>query len=195
MNSPKSGISIGWRPGNHAGIMGCTEMPWLVMESIDFIFERINKESTVFEYGSGSSTFWFSKLVSKVYSVDHDPNWFSQMNNLMSSQKISNVDLRLSSCEMRYVLDHDSEVEEQYENYSKMISNLEVKEFDVILVDGVTRSMCIKESISHLKKGGMLVIDNAERPAYFKAIESVPSSWKRYEFSCAVDTTLIFIKE
>lgn len=190
-----SGIPIGSRPVDHEGIMGCNEQPWLVLESIDFIFERINNKSIVFEYGSGSSTFWFSKIASKVYSVDHDQDWVNQVNSLISSQDISNINLALSNCEMRYILENDSETEEQYVNYSKMIKNTGISLFDVILIDGVARSLCIKESIPHLKKGGMLIFDNAERPAYQKAIESIPSRWKRYEFSCPVDTTLIFIKE
>lgn len=191
----RSGIPVGSRPEDHAGIMGCIEQPWLVSESIDFIFDRLNDRSIVFEYGSGSSTFWFSKIVDKVYSVDHDHSWVNQLNSLIADHGISNISLSLMSCEMRYILDIDSETEEQYVNYSKTIKNTGISLFDVILVDGVARSLCIEESIPYLKKGGMLIIDNAERPAYHKAIEKIPASWNKYEFSCPVDTTLVFIRK
>src|SRR3990167_4328675 len=49
--------------------------------------------------------------------------------------------------------------------------------FDLILVDGRNRKGCILHAIRTLKRGGVLMLDNAERPYYKKAIELL-EGWK-----------------
>ena len=51
-------------------------IPWLTYSFISFISPRLNKKLTVFEYCSGSSTLYFSKLVEKVILVEHEKSWY-----------------------------------------------------------------------------------------------------------------------
>lgn len=55
--------------------------------------------------------------------------------------------------------------------------------FDYILVDGRSRVSCLKIALSKIKEdGGILVLDNSERPRYKVGIDLVPSDWYKYEF-------------
>jgi hypothetical protein len=191
-----SGIPIGYRPTSHEEIMGNLEQPWLVKSSIEFIYNLIDKNFVCFEYGSGSSTFWFSKFTKKVFSVESDSAWHQQMISTIQKNKIDNIDLQLIKCEMHHLdAEVDTENSANHKDYADSINRKNIDNFDLIMIDGVARSLCIENSISMLKLGGILIIDNAERPAYKNAISIIPTTWEKHEFLCKVDTTLVYIKK
>lgn len=188
-----SGIEVGQRPDNHNGIMGNNQQPWLPIEAVKFLQENLKPNFTGFEFGSGSSSFWFSKITQSLQSIESDREWSSMMESIAAEKGINNVNFKCVPCDMLPIWDLDLEKSENYEIYSNEILLSEC-EFDYILVDGVARSLCIEKSISKLKEGGFLIIDNAERPAYWQAMEKIPSTWKQIKFSNEVDTTLIYQK-
>jgi protein-L-isoaspartate O-methyltransferase len=46
---------------------------------VEFLRQRLTKNMLLFEYGSGYSTLFFSKLVKKVVSVEYDKDWYERM--------------------------------------------------------------------------------------------------------------------
>lgn len=123
-------------------------IPWVTYSFIDFIAERINKEHTVFEFGSGNSTFYYAKRALKVVSVEHDQAWFEKI----STSKPSNS--QMIFCELHK--DGD---------YSRMPASMNLK-FDIIIVDGRDRVNCCYHSLSALTEKGMVVLDDSERGKY-----------------------------
>lgn len=123
-------------------------IPWVTYSFIDFISERIKKEHSVFEFGSGNSTIYYAKRALKVVSVEHDKDWFDRIS---SSTPINS--------EMIY-----SELKEGGE-YSKMPASLGSK-FDIIIVDGRDRVNCCYNSITALTENGVVVLDDSEREKY-----------------------------
>jgi hypothetical protein len=189
-----SGIPIGNRPPDHETIMGNNQQPWFTSEAIDFLENKISKSQIGFEFGSGSSTFWFSKLTSKICSIESDVNWHNLVFSEIKKHDIKNIDLHCVECNMLQVWDEDTEKSGSYEKYSNKILEYDV-EFDYVIVDGVARSLCILNSIKKIKPGGFLIIDNSERPAYWDAMSYIPSQWKVNVFKNKVDTTTIFQKD
>ena|SRR5690554_1347836 len=51
-------------------------IPWLTYSFIDFLENRLNKEQSVFEFGSGNSTRYFAKKVNHISSLEHDKAWY-----------------------------------------------------------------------------------------------------------------------
>jgi hypothetical protein len=188
-----SGISIGSRPDDHKEIMGNTEQPWFHIEAVEFLFNNLNKDHTGFEFGSGSSTFWFSEFTKKITSVESDPSWYREVQKTMERNGIQNINSILSPCRMLSIWDLDTETSGEYETYSDIILR-QNDNFDYISVDGVARSLCIKKSIEKLNPGGYLIIDNSERPAYWDAIGLVPKKWEKIIFRNRVDQTSIYRK-
>jgi len=188
-----SGINCGSRPNNHKSIMGTTDQPWIVKEAISFLLDLINKDMIGLELGSGSSTFWFSKNIKKIISIENDEKWFNYMNKLIYENNIENIELILKKCKMCDFskIKEDTEITSEYIDYSNII--LENKDFDFIFIDGVARSLCILNAIEILKPGNLLIIDNAERINYESAISKIPNNWIRYEFQNIVDKTIIYI--
>lgn len=173
--------------------MGNEEQPWFHIEAVDFLFKNLKESHVGFEFGSGSSTFWFSKFTKKITSVESDPIWYSKVLEKVGESGIQNIEIFLSPCKMLKIWELDSELTNEYEIYSDKILE-ESKNFDYISIDGVARSLCIEKSIEKLNPGGYLIIDNAERPAYQGSIQKIPSEWEVFEFSNSVDKTLIYRK-
>ena len=134
-----SGIPIGERPEGHSEIMGNNEQPWLPIEAIDFLYSRLDENFIGFEFGSGSSTFWFSKFTRKIYSVDSSLEWHLSILEKIKENSIDNIFSMVKECEMLPIWDKDLEISEKHIEYSSSILDFEFN-FDYILVDGVSRS-------------------------------------------------------
>lgn len=99
---------------------------------------------SLLEYGCGRSTVFYAKRVKSVFSVETDKKWFEKVKLFTSS--ISNVNLNLVP----------------YERTS-YIQSFKPESFDVIVNDAKYRDLVALDALSTLKRGGILVIDNAER--------------------------------
>lgn len=126
-------------------------LPWVTYSFIDFIKTRLNKELTIFEYGSGNSTLFYAKRVKRVVSVEHDEAWY----NKIVKSKPENAEMVFCK------LEKDGE-------YARKASLLDEK-FDIIIVDGRDRVNCCIHGINALNKGGIIVLDDSERKDYDKA--------------------------
>lgn len=142
------------------------ELPWFTYSSIDFIKERINSEFSIFEFGSGNSTIWFSQKVRKVVSVEHDAKWFSIMKDKI-----------LERMNVTYIFGNIDTNE--YANSVLNYSN----EFDLIIIDGRQRIECCMNSLDALKENGVIVWDNSDRPEYDEGYKYLKSNaFKRLDF-------------
>src|SRR5690606_3416554 len=105
---------------------------------------------TLFEYGSGNSTLYFSNIVKKVVSVENDLDWLKRINPLLPD----NATIHYHSLDST--------------EYEKAILNQE-EEYDLIIIDGRKRVACLKNSIERIKPQGVVILDDAERPEYSEA--------------------------
>lgn len=138
-------------------------VPWVTHEAVLFLekFMEEHPDARVLEFGSGASTVWFAKRTKNLTSVEHSPEWHSKMTNILATTvECSPVNLML--LERPYFTICDT----FFDNH-----------FDLILVDGRNRSGCMRDSMRILKPGGVLMLDNAERPYYQKAIRLL-QGWK-----------------
>lgn len=120
--------------------------PWLTQESNKLLQEWIKPNDIVLEFGSGQSTIWFSNNTKNLTSVEHDRNWYKT-----TSKKIINsnhkVDLILGT---------------NRKDYLKVLIKFPDNSIDICLVDGEWRRDCILGVFKKIKKGGMIILDNAE---------------------------------
>ncbi len=128
-------------------------IPWVTYSFIDFIKPRLNKQQTVFEFGSGNSTYFYARHAGIVVSVEHDKDWFDKI----LGTKPENSELIY--CEL--VRDGD---------YCRMPVKLE-ETFDIIIVDGRDRVNCCKQAVKAITPGGVIVLDDSERDFYKEGID------------------------
>jgi hypothetical protein len=128
-------------------------IPWVTYSFIDFIETRINKQHTVFEFGSGNSTYFYAKHAGIVVSVEHDKEWYDKI----VGRKPENSEMIF--CELIRGGD-----------YCHMPQKLEEK-FDIIIVDGRDRVNCCRQAVDALSSNGVIVLDDSEREYYQPGIE------------------------
>ncbi|HEY5327572.1 MAG TPA: FkbM family methyltransferase [Mucilaginibacter sp.] len=127
-------------------------LPWVTYSFIDFIKQRLNRQHTVFEYGSGNSTYFYAKYAGIVVSVEHDKEWYDKIVN----KKPENAELIY--CEL--IRDGD---------YCRVPLKLE-ETFDIIIVDGRDRVNCCKQAVKAVSEKGVIVLDDSERDFYKEGI-------------------------
>jgi len=141
-------------------------IPWVTYSFIDFIKERLNPQLTVFEFGSGSSTYFYAKHAGIVVSVEHDKEWYDKI-----------ISTKPENAEMIYC-----ELVTNGE-YCRMPVKLE-ETFDVIIVDGRDRVNCCKQAVNALSESGVIVLDDSERERYNEGINFlINKGFKHLSFS------------
>ncbi len=141
-------------------------IPWVTYSFIDFIKERLTKQHTVFEFGSGNSTYFYAKYAGVVVSVEHDKDWFDKIGN----SKPENAEMIF--CEL--IRDGD---------YCRMPLKLE-ETFDIIIIDGRDRVNCCKQAVNAVAQNGVIVLDDSEREFYREGINFLKSNgFKELSFS------------
>ena len=128
------------RPVDKDGIA----LPWLSQSAICFLESRMKKDMSIFEFGCGNSTIWLSKKVKNIYSLEHNRFWYQTIYNILPD-----------NCNLELQMD--------MEKYP-FISN--EKSFDLILIDGRERVKCMGQSINRLNEGGVILLDDSNRPKY-----------------------------
>ncbi len=140
-------------------------LPWITYPAIEFLKRRVGKEMTVFEYGCGSGTLWWSSKVKEVVSVEHDKDWYQKI----LAVKPSNVSI--------YQIDLETDGE-----YAKKITEFENR-FDIIIIDGRDRVNCARNSLEALKSDGVIIWDNSDRSEYQDGYEFLlRNGFKKIEF-------------
>lgn len=163
------------------------ELPWITILAKQYIeqyfLERGVAESKVFEYGSGGSSLFFLKYASEVHSVEHDEAWFNRVQKSIADREIKGWNgyfrppeyledgrgLKLkASNPNHYYTNAQPYLQYHFEGYVKVIDGFRDNYFDIVLIDGRSRPSCISHSLKKVKKGGLLILDNAERKYYLE---------------------------
>jgi hypothetical protein len=157
------------------------ELPWITFDAIRFLEKHIPAAAVVFEYGGGGSTLFFLAGAEKVITVEHDTEWFNKLQSIIYNRmdknkweahyiKAENGPPPSGGTDTGHPDDYVSADENyagaNFYNYVSVIDRYPDDYFDCILIDGRSRTSCLKHSFSKLKPGGLLILDNAERGYY-----------------------------
>lgn len=171
-------------------------IPWMTFEAIRFLDRFIDTQSNVFEWGMGGSTLFFLDRAGQIVSVDHDATWFDRLHELISSNdawkgyRIEPTCLSQDQAVDPSSIDQYGSSSPEYqshrfEDYVRVIDQYDDQSFDIIVDDGRSRPSCVKHGIPKLKLGGILVLDNAERPQYKQIHQMLcdKSKWQKIDCS------------
>jgi len=117
-------------------------IPWYTYPAIEFLKQFDFSEKSVFEWGSGNSSFFWSIRTKEVISVEDDKKWFDLINN----NKLDNQKVILH---------------ERKDDYINSILD-ENKNFDIIIIDGKYRYESSKNAIKCIGKNGLIILDNSD---------------------------------
>lgn len=126
-------------------------LPWMTYPFIEFITNRLKTKFTLFEYGTGNSTFFWANKIAKVYSVEHNQEWYKKIIKSVPNNVIISLET---------------------DDYHKSINKFS-KKFNIISIDGIERIECMLISVNFLEQDGVIILDDSDRVEYQEGINSL----------------------
>lgn len=138
------------------------ELPWFSFGAISYLQKHLQPQHTVFEFGSGGSSFFFARRTAAVLSVENDALWHSRVTALASERRLANL-----RCELHPV---DTSRPSDYPSLSYFTA-LRPLAYDVIVVDGycdyenaqhgLLRHLAFDRALDCVRRpGGIIVVDD-----------------------------------
>jgi hypothetical protein len=125
---------------------GGEPIPWYTYPAIEYIKQLDFSGKSVFEYGAGNSTIFWSRIARRVVSVEDDEIWHETV-----SRQVTAVATVI--------------FEPDLESFVSTITRVPGR-FDVIVIDGpargLTRLKCCKAARAYLNEGGIIILDNSD---------------------------------
>jgi hypothetical protein len=188
---------VGWDRSLTSGPVDAEGKPlaWITYPALEVLKQIVNPSFRVFEFGCGNSSLWWAARAAKVVSVDHNENWIQHI----SAQKQENLtlihrpagaapsvppspaisaaisimirDQVLSENETDNVV-HGLNIRD-FTGYATALTEWPQGYFDVIVVDGMARSLCAYLAGLWVKPHGLIVFDNSNRGQYSLGYEAL----------------------
>lgn len=140
--------------------------PWLVPSAVTYLRMILLRVIDcggcvkVIETGSGGSTLFFAEYAEQLLSFEHSRKWFKIVDKELEHYDRTFIELRFDP------------------DYPKKgLRNLDY-DYDIALIDGRGRVKSIETVLPHIKDGGYLILDNAERKRYSKAVRMLNDKFK-----------------
>jgi hypothetical protein len=172
-------------PRNKDGLV-----PWITYPAFRQLQRVIRPDAKVCEYGCGGSSRWWAEHAAEVTSVEHDAIWAARvakdapanlkivtriMNESCSAEREAAVaeffaappELPVSSLPEHNIM-HGLLCQE-FIAYATEITNFPKASFDVIVVDGMARTLTAWLAAQYIKRDGIIVFDNSDRWQYNSA--------------------------
>jgi predicted O-methyltransferase YrrM len=151
------------------------ERPWIVPASIGWLRRRIRRDWSVLELGSGRSTVWLARRAGSVLSFEDNEFWADQTHEIIRGQGLENVELRVGPVD----------------ELPARVTAFPDSSFDLVIVDfleapAVSRIDALKPAMKKVKPGGLLLLDDSDRPGYAPAYELL-SGWRERRFTGVKD--------
>jgi hypothetical protein len=167
------------------------DMPWFNYEAIEWLNSFLKPEMKVFEWGSGSSTLYFSRRVQDVVSIEHNKDWDNIVSKIIGDGTKNcsyffigpEIDTREDSTphlSPSYLSTDKNYQGKSFRTYCESITKYPDNHFDIISIDGRARNSCAYWATSKVKDGGILILDNADLKEYTDGQKILEGWTKKY---------------
>ncbi len=137
-------------------------IPWNPYCFVRFIEPRLKKEFRVFEYGCGASTAWYSRRVSQIIAVEHDPNWRDRIAPQLANGKVI------------YCPVDDGYIKEACNGHGN---------FDIVIIDGQRREECAMYAAQAVSDTGCIVWDDSQEEHFQRGYPPLrKQGWREISF-------------
>ena len=128
---------------------------WMHPQEKKLILDSLTEDTVMLEWGSGGSTIEFSSIVSKYYSIEHNFDWYTKINEEIKNYPLNDIDYRFVKQNIERTPGQSTYVE--FKDYIDEVDKFNDK-FDVVLIDGRARRLCAKKVIPYLKENSVIFI-------------------------------------
>lgn len=174
--------------------------PWLSLPAIRWLrrFLAGRRGLRVFEYGSGGSTLFWLRHGCECVSIEHDARWSATVRTWVGVR--AKLDLRHVPPQpdaserfdpanpSLYQSSSPEFARHHFRHYVEQIDDFPDAHFDLVVVDGRSRPACVAHAVVKVRAGGVLVLDNADRPHYLRHVQASLAGFERRSFVGALPT-------
>lgn len=151
------------------------DRPWLVPAAVGWLARRIRPEWDALELGSGRSTAWLARRCGRLISFEDNLDWHGLVAKRIADEGLANAELRLLPVE----------------RFAEAAAALPDESLDLVLVDflespAITRNDAVEVLRAKVRPGGLLVLDDSDRPGYARSYELL-AGWRERRFSGVKD--------
>jgi hypothetical protein len=151
--------------------------PWWPYDAIAWVASALPPHPRVFEYGGGGSTLWLEDRGATVTVVEHDEQWHGQLAGQLAPGTVllfrppDATGTMASAAAPGY-----------FDGYVAAIDGQPDGSLDLVIVDGRARVECARRAMPKVRPGGLLLLDDTDRPGYRPALEML-AGWERHVFA------------
>jgi len=153
-------------------LLNIREEPWIPPKAKQWLSSFLKPDMVIFEYGSGGSTIFFARRAKNIISVEYQLLWYFGVLLALLRRRIINFRLilsrpeRIGSLEEKYMSSDANIKDLSFKKFVTTINKFPDHFFDLVFVDGRARIQCIEHSISKVKTGGYILLDDSNRTIY-----------------------------
>jgi predicted O-methyltransferase YrrM len=151
------------------------ERPWIVPAAVGWLGRRIRADWNVLELGSGRSTVWLGRRAGRVVTLEDNEYWLARARELVAEADLDNVEIRRLPVT----------------EFAAVLAKLEPGRLDLLVVDFLEspqaeRVEAVRVGREALRPGGLLLLDDSDRPSYAEAYELL-AGWRERRFTGVKD--------
>ncbi|WP_396932398.1 hypothetical protein [Mycolicibacterium sp.] len=167
-------------------------VPWIVYSSRDFLRDFLRPDDIVFEYGAGGSTIFFAGLGLHGISIEHDASWAKVVEselarscpNAIWEVKVIPPNSTKADAQRKFRSNNPAYRDHSFVDYVRAIESFPKGHFSVVAIDGRARNACIEIAADYVAPGGILLVDNSDRQAYWPEINKLKAhGWQSRNFN------------
>lgn len=163
-------------------MLGLPNMTGKEVNIVKYILSQLkNKEITVFEWGMGSSTIYFTNYLRSIgknfrwFAIDNNREWFDKISDKVKNYNLQGINLYLREFVVfwektggNFCIRGKNELD--YINFPKTLPD----KFDVLLIDGRFRRLCLEVAKEVVMDDGIIILHDAHRPHYQRGLSEFP---------------------
>jgi hypothetical protein len=167
--------------------------PWIQFQARSLVTNWLPAGAQVLEFGAGGSTLYWLRNRARVVTIEHEASWAQLVRRRAESlgSLTGNLDLRVvvptkgasaAGPGTTYYSSTDASFAGMsFKEYAHAADDLAPSSVDLLVVDGRARHACLLQNLLKVKPGGVLLLDNSERPEYQDAIDAASAQGWRWQ--------------
>ncbi|MEA2249448.1 MAG: hypothetical protein QOH46_3977 [Solirubrobacteraceae bacterium] len=167
--------------------------PWVPFAVEAMLARQLRPDMRVCEYGAGGSTLFLLERVGELVTIEWDDHRAAQVADAVRPARARGWSLQVAAPEENpssrqldpsdpgaYVSASPGFLGYSFRSYVQQIDSFDDDAFDVVIVSGRARPSCVAHALPKVRRGGMLLLDHAERSWYGPALRLASSQrWDR----------------
>jgi hypothetical protein len=170
------------------------QIPWVTYGARGWLDRYLRRDMNVFEWGSGGSTIYVAKRVRSLTSIEHDAQWFGEVQLALREADIRNCNHILVPPDLiqdptvdwsipgNYRSTSPGSESLSFSDYCRAIERSDTQKYDLIIIDGRARVSCAFHALRRAAASAALLLDNSDRPQYDLIRQMMTEDWTRKNF-------------